>query len=216
MFDFLKKLFGTKSEKDVKALESRVDEINNIYTSLNSISNDELRAKSNALKQKIKTAIKSQNDEITAIKSEVDSNPDIDVNKKEELYKQIDEIEKDITKQIETVLSDLLPEAFAILKETARRFKENSIIEVTANDFDKELSKNHKNVIINNGKASYQNKWLAAGNEITWDMVHYNVQLIGGMVLHQGKISEMATGEGKTLVSTLPIFLNGFSLISGT
>ena len=211
MFDFLKKLFGTKSEKDVKALESRVDEINNIYTSLNSISNDELRAKSNALKQKIKTAIKSQNDEITAIKSEVDSNPDIDVNKKEELYKQIDEIEKDITNQIETVLSDLLPEAFAILKETARRFKENSIIEVTANDFDKELSKNHKNVIINNGKASYQNKWLAAGNEITWDMVHYNVQLIGGMVLHQGKISEMATGEGKTLVSTLPIFLNALS-----
>ena len=211
MFDFLKKLFGTKSEKDVKALESRVDEINNIYTSLNSISNDELRAKSNALKQKIKTAIKSQNDEITAIKSEVDSNPDIDVNKKEELYKQIDEIEKDITKQIETVLSDLLPEAFAILKETARRFKENSIIEVTANDFDKELAKNHKNVIINNGKASYQNKWLAAGNEITWDMVHYNVQLIGGMVLHQGKISEMATGEGKTLVSTLPIFLNALS-----
>jgi len=211
MFDFLKKLFGTKSEKDVKALESRVDEINNIFTSLNSISNDELRAKSNALKQKIKTAIKSQNDEITAIKSEVDSNPDIEVNKKEELYKQIDEIEKDITDQIETVLSDLLPEAFAILKETARRFKENSIIEVTANDFDKELSKNHKNVIINNGKASYQNMWLAAGNEITWDMVHYNVQLIGGMVLHQGKISEMATGEGKTLVSTLPIFLNALS-----
>jgi preprotein translocase subunit SecA len=211
MFDFLKKLFGTKSEKDVKALESRVDEINNIYTSLNSISNDELRAKSNALKQKIKTAIKSQNDEITSIKSEVDSNPDIDVNKKEELYKQIDEIEKDITDQIELVLSDLLPEAFAILKETARRFKENSNIEVTANDFDKELSKNHKNVVINNGKASYQNKWLAAGNEITWDMVHYNVQLIGGMVLHQGKISEMATGEGKTLVSTLPIFLNALS-----
>ena len=211
MFDFLKKLFGTKSEKDVKALESRVEEINNIYTSLSSISHDELRAKSNALKQKIKTAIKSQEDEIAAIKSEVDSNPDIDVNKKEELYKQIDEIEKEITKQIETVLSDLIPEAFAILKETARRFKENSSIEVTANNFDIELSKNHKNIQINNGKAVYQNKWLAAGNEITWDMVHYNVQLIGGMVLHQGKISEMATGEGKTLVSTLPIFLNALS-----
>ncbi len=211
MFDFLKKLLGTKSEKDVKNLESKVEEINTIYTSLNSISHDELRAKSAALKAKIQTAIKPQNDEIAAIKAQVDSNPDIDVNAKEESYKKIDEIDKEITKKIEEVLNDILPEAFAILKETARRFKENESIEVTATDVDRELAKEHSNVQINGSKASYKNKWLAAGNEITWDMVHYNVQLIGGMVLHSGKISEMATGEGKTLVSTLPVFLNALS-----
>ncbi|MDO8999334.1 MAG: preprotein translocase subunit SecA [Bacteroidota bacterium] len=211
MFDFLKKLLGTKSEKDVKGLESRVEEINTIYTSLNSISHDALRAKASALKEKIQIAIKPQNDEIAKIKLEVNSNPDIDVNTKEELYKNIDEIEQDITKKIEEVLNEILPEAFAILKETARRFKENESIEVTANDFDKELSKDYKSVNISGGKANYKNKWLAAGTEVTWDMVHYDVQLVGGMVLHQGKISEMATGEGKTLVSTLPVFLNALS-----
>jgi preprotein translocase subunit SecA len=211
MFDFLKKVFGTKSEKDVKGLESRVEEINAIYTSLNSISHDALRAKATALKEKIQIAIKPQNDEIASIKAEVNSNPDIDVNAKEDSYKKIDEIEKEITKKIEEVLNEILPEAFAILKETARRFKENPSIEVTATDFDKELSKDHKSIEINGSKANFKNKWLAAGTEVTWDMVHYNVQLIGGMVLHQGKISEMATGEGKTLVSTLPVFLNALS-----
>ena len=211
MFDFLKKVFGTKSEKDVKGLESRVEEINTIYTSLNSISHDALRAKATALKEKIQIAIKPQNDEIAIIKAEVNANPDIDVNAKEDSYKKIDEIEKEITKKIEEVLNEILPEAFAILKETARRFKENLSIEVTATDFDKELSKDHKSIEINGSKANFKNKWLAAGTEVTWDMVHYNVQLIGGMVLHQGKISEMATGEGKTLVSTLPVFLNALS-----
>jgi preprotein translocase subunit SecA len=211
MFDFLKKVFGTKSEKDVKGLESRVEEINTIYTSLNSISHDALRAKATALKEKIQIAIKPQNDEIASIKAEVNANPDIDVNAKEDSYKKIDEIEKEITKKIEEVLNEILPEAFAILKETARRFKENPSIEVTATDFDKELSKDHKSIEINGSKANFKNKWLAAGTEVTWDMVHYNVQLIGGMVLHQGKISEMATGEGKTLVSTLPVFLNALS-----
>ena len=211
MFDFLKKLLGTKSEKDVKGLESKVEEINTIYTSLNSISHDELRARSAALKAKIQTAIKPQNDEIAKIKSEIESNPDINVDAKEESYKKIDEIDKEITKKIEEVLNEILPEAFAILKETARRFKENESMEVTATDVDRELAKEHGNVVINGSKASYKNKWLAAGNEITWDMVHYNVQLIGGMVLHSGKISEMATGEGKTLVSTLPVFLNALS-----
>jgi preprotein translocase subunit SecA len=211
MFDFLKKLLGTKSEKDVKGLESRVEEINTIYTSLNSISHDALRAKAAALKDKIQVAIKPQTDEIAQIKSDVNSNPDIDVDSKENLYKKIDEIEKEITKKIEEVLEEILPEAFAILKETARRFKENPSIEVTATAFDKELAKEHKNIEISGDKASFKNKWLAAGTEVTWDMVHYNVQLIGGMVLHQGKISEMATGEGKTLVSTLPVFLNALS-----
>ncbi len=211
MFDFLKKLLGTKSEKDVKGLESKVEEINTIYASLNSISHDELRARSASLKAKIQTAIKPQNDEIAKIKSEIESNPDIDVNTKEDSYKQIDDIDKEITKKIEEVLNEILPEAFAILKETARRFKDNESMEVTATDVDRELAKEHGNVVINGSKALYKNKWLAAGNEITWDMVHYNVQLIGGMVLHSGKISEMATGEGKTLVSTLPVFLNALS-----
>jgi len=211
MFDFLKKLLGTKSEKDIKNLEYRVEEINNIFNSLKSVSNDELRAKSAALKSKIREAIKPQHDQIDTIKAQIDSQPDMDVNTKEDLYKQIDDIEKDITKQLEGVLDGLLHEAFAILKETANRFTNSTELEVTANEFDKQLASKHKNIEIRGDKAIYKNSWLAAGNEITWNMVHYNVQLIGGMVLHQGKISEMATGEGKTLVSTLPVFLNALT-----
>lgn len=211
MFDFLKKLFGTKSEKDIRNLESKVEEINSIYTSLKGISNDELRAKSAQLKSSIREAIKPQTEKIAKIRAEVDGDPEMDVNRKEDLYKEIDEIEKEISEQLETVLSEHLTEAFAILKETARRFKETTELEVNANEFDKELSAKHKNIEIKGDKAVYKNKWMAAGSEITWDMVHYDVQLIGGMVLHEGKISEMATGEGKTLVSTLPIFLNALS-----
>ena len=208
MFDFLKKLFGTKSEKDIKNLESKVEEINALFNSFNAISNNELRAKSALIRTSIQEAIKPQNDKIQAIKDRINADIDMEVNEKEELYKEIDEIDKEITKQLEQALTDQLPLAFAILKETARRFKDHSELEVDATDFDRQLSKDHKNVEIRGDKAVYKNKWLAAGNEITWDMVHYNVQLIGGMVLHEGKISEMATGEGKTLVSTLPIFLN--------
>src|SRR6218665_2758747 len=207
MFDFLKKLFGTKSEKDIKNLESKVEEINTIFKSLQSVSNNELRQKSADLKAQLAQAIKSQQDKIRAIKDQVAAEPDMDVNKKEDLYKEIDEIEKEITSVMDEALTGILPQAFAILKETARRFKDGDL-EVDAIDFDRSLSKQQKNVEIKGDKAVYRNKWLAAGNEITWDMVHYDVQLIGGMVLHEGKISEMATGEGKTLVSTLPIFLN--------
>jgi preprotein translocase subunit SecA len=212
MFDFLKKLFGTKSEKDIKDLESKVEDINNIFASLNSISNDELRAKSQGLKETIHAAVKNQNDKISSIKERINSEPEMDVNTKEDLYKEIEDIEKEIATEFEKSLAEQLPAAFAILKETARRFKENEEIEVTANDFDREMARTHKNVEIKDGtKAIYKNKWLAAGSEITWDMVHYDVQLIGGMVLHDGKIAEMSTGEGKTLVSTLPIFLNALT-----
>ena len=211
MFDFLKKVFGTKSEKDIQGLQARVDEINSIYTSLNSISNDDLRKKSADLKAKIQMVIQPQTDEILTIKAKINGDAEMDVNTKEDLYKEIDEIEKQATKIIETTLTEILPEAFAVLKETARRFKDNAELEVTTTDTDIKFSKDHKNVEIRNNKAVYKNKWLAAGNEITWDMVHYDVQLIGGMVLHQGKISEMTTGEGKTLVSTLPVFLNALS-----
>ncbi|MCE3259193.1 MAG: protein translocase subunit secA [Bacteroidetes bacterium] len=211
MFDFLKKLLGTKSEKDIKNLESKVDEINSIFNSLSSISNDDLRAKSAALKTKIQASVKSENDEILTIKAKIASDQDMDVNTKEELYKEIDEIEKEMTKKLESALNDALPEAFAILKETANRFTNNTELPVNATDLDKQLASKHKNIEIRGDKAVYKNSWLAAGNEITWNMVHYNVQLIGGMVLHQGKISEMATGEGKTLVSTLPVFLNALT-----
>ncbi len=211
MFDFLKKIFGTKSEKDIENMQAHVDETNAIYATLNSVSNDELRAKSTNLKDKIQAATRSQTDEILTIKAKINSDAEMDVNTKEDLYKEIDEIEKTATKIVEETLTKILPEAFAILKETARRFKDNAELEVTANDVDIKFSKEFKNIEIRGAKAVYKNKWLAAGNEITWDMVHYDVQLIGGMVLHQGKISEMATGEGKTLVSTLPVFLNALS-----
>ena len=208
MFDFLKNIFGTKSEKDLKNLDSKVEEINEIFTSLNSISNNDLRAKTNELKIAIQSAVKTQNERITAIKTQINSDLEMDINTKEDLYKEIDDLEIGITSSLADALTEALPQAFAILKETARRFKDNNELEVEATDYDRELSKTHKNIEIKGAKAIFKNSWLAAGNEITWDMVHYNVQLIGGMVLHDGKISEMTTGEGKTLVSTLPIFLN--------
>ena len=208
MFDFLKNIFGTKSEKDIKNLDSKVEEINEIFTSLNSISNNELRAKTTELKIAIQSAVKTQNERITAIKTQINSDLEMDINTKEDLYKEIDDLEIGITSSLADALTEALPQAFAILKETARRFKDNNELEVDATDYDRELSKTHKNIEIKGAKAIFKNSWLAAGNEITWDMVHYNVQLIGGMVLHDGKISEMTTGEGKTLVSTLPIFLN--------
>ena len=208
MFDFLKNIFGTKSEKDIKNLDSKVEEINEIFTSLNSISNNELRAKTTELKIAIQSAVKTQNERITAIKTQINSDLEMDINTKEDLYKEIDDLEIGITSSLADALTEALPQAFAILKETARRFKDNNELEVEATDYDRELSKTHKNIEIKGAKAIFKNSWLAAGNEITWDMVHYNVQLIGGMVLHDGKISEMTTGEGKTLVSTLPIFLN--------
>ncbi len=211
MFDFLKKVFGTKSEKDVKDIEPIVEEINEIYGTLATISNDELRARSLKLKARIQEFIKEESDKVKAINAEMDSKPEMDVNTKEELYKEIDEIEEGITKKIEEVLNEILPEAFAILKDTARRFKENTELEVTASERDKEFAKNLKHIEIRGGKAVWKNSWTAAGGELTWDMIHYDVQLIGGVVLHQGKISEMATGEGKTLVSTLPVFLNALA-----
>ena len=211
MFDFLKKVFGTKSEKDVRNLEAKVEEINSLYVSFAALSGDQLRERSAKLKEKILEPVKSQREKIDTLKKSIELSPEMDVDSKEQLYKEIDEIEKEITAKLDESLNEHLVEAFAVLKETARRFKENEEIEVTANDADRELAKDHKNVEIKGDKAIYKNKWLAAGAEVTWDMVHYDVQLIGGMVLHHGKIAEMSTGEGKTLVSTLPIFLNALT-----
>jgi preprotein translocase subunit SecA len=211
MLTFLKKFFGTKSEKDIKSIQPLVDQTLEIYPSLAKLSNDELRARVSALKQKIQDAIKTEQTEINDIKARIEKDFNMDIDTKEALYKEVDEFEKEITKKIEDVLNEILPEAYAILKDTSRRFSESEEIIVTANEFDTTLSKTHKNIEIRGNQAAWKNKWIAAGTEVLWNMVHYDVQLIGGTVLHQGKISEMATGEGKTLVSTLPVFLNALS-----
>ncbi|MDF2452039.1 MAG: preprotein translocase, SecA subunit [Bacteroidota bacterium] len=211
MLTFLKKFFGTKSEKDIKTIQPLVDQTLEIYPSLAKLSNDELRAKVDGLKKKIQDAIQKEQTEINDIKSRVEKDFEMDIDTKESLYKEVDELEKTITTKIEEVLNEILPEAYAILKDTSRRFSENEELLVTANEFDTKLAKTHKNIEIRSGQAAWKNKWIAAGTEVLWNMVHYDVQLIGGTVLHQGKISEMATGEGKTLVSTLPVFLNALS-----
>jgi preprotein translocase subunit SecA len=211
MLTFLKKFFGTKSEKDIKSILPQVDKALEIYPTLAVLSNDELRAKVDALKQKIQDAVKTEQDQVDEIKSRVDREFDMDIDSKEALYKQVDDFEKEITAKIEEVLNEILPEAYAILKETSRRFSENEELIVTANDFDLKLAKTQKNIEVRGNQVAWKNRWIAAGTEVLWNMVHYDVQLIGGSVLHSGKISEMATGEGKTLVSTLPVFLNALS-----
>lgn len=208
--DILKKFFGTKSDKDIKIIFPVVEQVKLVYDTLQSLSNDQLREKSKVLKEKIQSYYKPEELEVEELKIKVESD-EINIDEKEKLYAQIDKLKKDINNKIEEILLEVLPEAFAIVKDTARRFVENEEIEVTATDFDREIAAKRDSVIIEGNKAIWLNTWLAGGNEITWDMVHYDVQLIGGMVLHQGKISEMATGEGKTLVATLPVFLNALA-----
>ncbi|MDP2388282.1 MAG: preprotein translocase subunit SecA [Bacteroidota bacterium] len=214
MLGFLKKLLGTKSEKDIKEIQPVVDKVNATYQTLSSLSNEQLRQRTVDMKQKIKDSYKAEDEKISAIKKRVEAELEMDIDTKEDLYKQIDEIEKDITKKIEVVLTEIQAEAFAVCKETARRFTQNTELKVTASEIDQFYISRHpkaNNVSIENGQAIWKNTWDAAGNEVTWNMIHYDVQLIGGAVLHGGKIAEMATGEGKTLVSTLPVFLNALS-----
>jgi preprotein translocase subunit SecA len=211
MLEFISKLFGSKSERDVKSMQPIVEKIKNEFSKLDGISNDELRAKTIAFKETIKKGLAEIDAELQEIKDRIENNPDLDVSEKVELYSQADKLEKDRNKELEVILMEILPEGFAVVKETARRFKENKTIEVTASQFDRDLAARKGNVVIKGDKAIHHNTWLAAGNEVTWDMVHYDVQLIGGAVLHQGKIAEMATGEGKTLVATLPAYLNALA-----
>ena len=208
MATFLKKLLGDKATRDMKALKPTVDKIHKAYEYISKLSNDELRDKTREFKEKIKEATAKYEKEIADLKQEIEDNPDMDINEKEKIYESIDKIEQESYEKTQHVLDELLPEAFAVMKETAKRFKENEKVVVTANDFDRELASKMENVNIEGDKAVYDNQWMAGGNLITWDMVHYDVQLIGGVVLHQGKIAEMATGEGKTLVATLPVYLN--------
>ena len=208
--DILKKLLGNKSDRDMKELVPIVGQVNAEWEKVKGLSNDGLRAAADDLKAKIRAHIQEEQDEITELKRKVDEErPTIE--EREEIYDRIDKLEEEIDKKVEEILTELLPTAFAIMKDTARRFKENEEIEVTATPFDRDLSVNHDFVEIEGDKAIWFNSWIAGGNEVTWDMVHYDVQLIGGAVLHQGKIAEMATGEGKTLVATLPVFLNALT-----
>lgn len=205
----LKVFVGDKSQKDVKALQPYLTKIKTFESSLQALSHDELRAKTAFFKEKIKQARAEKDAKITALKAEVETISDID--KREDIYIAIDALEKEAYDISEKTLMEILPEAFAVVKETARRFKENTTISVTATPKDRELSATKSYINIVGDTANWANSWNAAGKEITWDMIHYDVQLIGGMVLHQGKISEMQTGEGKTLVATLPLYLNALT-----
>ena len=208
--DILKSLFGNKSDRDMKELMPIVAKVNAEWEKLKSISADELRAVAEDMKKEVREYIGEEENEIAALKRKVEEERPA-IEEREEIYDRIDKLEEQIDKKVEEVLTGLMPKAFAVMKETARRFKENTEIEVTATQFDRDLAVTHDFVEIEGDKAIYFNSWLAGGNEVTWDMVHYDVQLIGGAVLHQGKIAEMATGEGKTLVATLPVFLNALS-----
>ncbi len=208
--DVLKKLFGSKSDRDMKAIRPVVDQILALYPQIDSLSNDQLRERSAAIREQIFLVEKPFEDRIAEIKAELEK--DIPVSEKESLATESDKLVKDEDEAIEKKLTEVLPEVFAIMKSTARRFAQNEIVEVTASEFDKGLAAAGKDFLsIEGDKAIWKNHWVAGGNEITWDMVHYDVQLIGGIVLHQGKIAEMATGEGKTLVATLPVFLNALA-----
>ncbi len=204
----LTKLFGSKAERDLKENQPIVEDILNVYNGLQDESNDALRARTEKLKQKIADYIADDHERIASLKQEALTK---DIYEREEIYDEIDKIEDGIDEKIEDILDELLPEAFSVVKETARRFYENKEVVVTATDFDKELAPDNDFVEIHGDDAVYFNRWIAGGNEIVWDMVHYDVQLIGGIVLHHGKIAEMATGEGKTLAATLPLYLNALT-----
>ena len=208
MLGIFKKLLGSKAERDYKEIRPLYEKIHEAYKSITTLDNDALRAKTIEFRATIKERINTEEEEITNIREKIDSSPDMDVNEKDSLYNRIDELLKTQKEKIEETLLDILPEAFSVVKETAKRFKENEIVEVTATEFDKNLAATRPSIEISGGKAKYRNKWIAGGNEIAWDMEHYDVQLIGGIHLHSGKIAEMGTGEGKTLVATLPVYLN--------
>lgn len=205
----LKAFVGDKSEKDVKAIQPIITKIKSFESALQALSHDELRNKTAEFKAKIQSARAEKDAKIVSLKKDAEQTDDIDV--REDIYAEIDKIEKEAYEISEKVLNEILPEAFAVVKETARRFKENASITVTATPKDRELSATKTYIAIEGDNATWANSWNAAGKAITWDMIHYDVQLIGGVVLHQGKIAEMQTGEGKTLVATLPLYLNALT-----
>ena len=210
MANFLKKLFGSKADRDIKQITPTLNLVLAAFDRIDRLSDDELRAESAKLRDKVRAWTAAEEDKVAQIREQL-SDPEMEVARKEKLATELDELTKTIDSKIEEILNEVLPEAFAIVKSTARRFKENGTIRVKATEFDRDLSAGHDFVDVDGEWAVWHNSWMAGGNRITWDMVHYDVQLIGGIVLHQGKIAEMATGEGKTLVATLPVFLNALA-----
>ncbi|HZH74166.1 MAG TPA: preprotein translocase subunit SecA [Mariniphaga sp.] len=204
----LGKILGNKSERDIKETAPLVAQINEEHKRLTSLSNDGLRAETDKLRDIIKERIGAEEEKIAELKALAEES---DIQESENIYEQIDKLEEVILEKLEAVLQEILPVAFAIVKDTARRFKENKTLEVSARQYDRDLASTRSSITIENEKAYWKNSWIAGGSEVTWDMVHYDVQLIGGIVLHQGKIAEMATGEGKTLAATLPVFLNALA-----
>jgi preprotein translocase subunit SecA len=208
--DILKSLFGNKFDRDMKELWPVVARVNAEWETIRQLDDNALRAVTEGLKEKIRASVKEEQEEIVALKAKVE-NEKPSIEEREDIYERVDKLEEQINKKLKEVLDDILPTAFAVMKDTARRFTEKKEIVVTATPFDRALAVTKDFVVIDGDEAIYSNSWIAGGNEVTWDMVHYDVQLIGGAVLHQGKIAEMATGEGKTLVATLPVFLNALT-----
>lgn len=206
----LSSLFGDKAKRDLKELMPYVQRVLDVYPKYQAMSHDELRAETQKIKKKIRDFIADDMASVEQMKVQMESES-IDHDQKEVIFNNIEKLQKQIDDKIEEILNEVLPDAFAIVKDTARRLKENETITVTATEFDRNLAAKRDFVTIEGDKAIFKNRWMAGGNEVVWDMVHYDVQLIGGVVLHQGKISEMATGEGKTLVATLPVFLNALA-----
>jgi preprotein translocase subunit SecA len=207
----LTKLFGTKSDRDIKSIVPYVEKTNQEFDKLQSISDEELRAKTHSIREVIDQRLEGIDKQLADLHQKVEDDPDMDIHEKEQVFNEVDKLEEDRNKMLEEVLLEVLPQAFAVVKETARRFKENGKMVVTATMRDKQLAAKHDHVEIDGENAIWHNEWMAGGSKIKWEMLHYDVQLIGGVVLHEGKIAEMATGEGKTLVATLPAFLNGLS-----
>ncbi len=208
MANFFAKFFGTKSQRDLKQLNPILEKCLAAYDEVKNLTNDELRAKTVEFKTKIKTAVENEQKQVDELKLRIEQELNMNIEDKQRVYTQIEELDKKIYDKTQNILDELLPQAFAVVKETAKRFTDNEKVEVTASEYDKYLAATKDNVNIVGDKAYYDNSWIAGGTMIKWNMVHYDVQLIGGTVLHQGKIAEMATGEGKTLVGTLPIYLN--------
>ena len=206
--NLLKSLFGDKSTRDMKQIQPIVEKVKAAYPEIKALTNDQLRERTKELQKQLQDAVANEKEQIKGLKSKIEDTP---IDEREEIFNQIDKLEKEVLDKYEVVLNEILPVAFSIMKDTARRFAENDEVVVTANDFDRELAATKDFVRIEDDKAIYSNHWMAGGNELKWDMVHYDVQLFGGIVLHQGKIAEMATGEGKTLVATLPVFLNALT-----
>ena len=207
--EFIGKLFGNKATRDMKEIKPWVDKVKAVYPEISKLSNDELRARTEELKKYIKASAVEEQKKIEELKATIEAT---DIEKREPIFAQIDKLEKEVLEKYEKALDDVHPQAFAIVKDTARRFTENEEVEVTATDFDRLLAAQGKDFVrIEGDKAIWSNHWIAGGNDMKWAMVHYDVQLFGGTVLHRGKIAEMATGEGKTLVATLPVFLNALT-----